>query len=284
MTHLFNGTEPDGNALTAKCGYEMRPPGSHLTKGNGANFHLPLQLDREVANITIPDYIELHMFGACFKSRSGRTCHVGSPLLPFNWNITRMVESSITPVLNELDPRIKAELGKANLEEDVIKGIERKACEGKPKPATVDLLAWGWPLAEWPKPSSLSMGEDGKTTRSTLFQHEHMFDGEIRKGDVTSIPYNVILITMVAGMVFFGIHVLWLLTMGNEDDVQFFPCWLGCVLLGMPFAVLAIVGATLEVVGYGNLGWRENACNIIEYAGTVLRPYWVSDLFPFVVS
>jgi hypothetical protein len=235
-------------------------------------------------NITIPDSIELHVFGACFKSQFGRACHGRTPLLPFNWNITRMVENSITPALTGLDPRIKADLEKVNLKEDAIKEIEHKAGKGKPKPATIDMLAWGWPLAEWPKPSSLSAGEDGRAMRSVLFKHERIFDDEIRKGDVTAVSYNVVLITMVAGIVFSGIRVLWLLFNGLEDEVNFVPCWLGCVFLGMPFAILAILGATIKAVGYGSSGWRENGCNIVEYAATVLRPYWVSNYFTAIVS
>jgi hypothetical protein len=216
------------------------------------------------------------MFGSCFNSHSGRKCHVGNPLLPFNWNITRIVEKSITPTLNGLDPRVKADLVGAFLKEELIKEIAQKVAEANPKPATIDLLAWGWPSVVWPKPSSFSLGDRG-AARSVLLLHERIFDGEVRKGDVTAVPYNVFLITMVAGIVFFGILVLCLIVMGPEDQVNFLPCWLGCVLLGIPFAILAIVGATIEAVGNGGSGWRENRCNIIEYAGMILRPYWVSS-------
>lgn len=267
------------NSPAAKCGYEVRPPGFHLAQFNRTEYgsHRPLKLDRRSLNITIPNSIELHMFGACVNSQFERTCHFGSPVLPFNWNITRIVGRSITPTLTELDPQIRADLEKLKMSQDIIKEIERKAGLGKPKPARIDLLAWGWPKDEWPKPSSLSVDKDGETTRSALFKDGRIFDGEICNGDVTAIPYNVIFLTMVAGIVFFGIYTLWHLFIGPENEVSYGPSWMGCVLLGTPFAILSIIGAVSESVAYGSSGWRENGCNIIEYAGRVLRPYWVSN-------
>jgi hypothetical protein len=210
-------------------------------------------------------------------------CRLGNPFLPLNWNITGIVEKSIAPTLEGLDPKIKAGLLGASLKDDLIEEVSKKAAEANPKPATIDILAWGWPLAVWPKPSSLSTGEKGGATRSVLLLNDRVFDGEVWKGDATSVPYGVFLITIVAGIFFFGILVLFLVTVGPQDQSFFTPCWKGCVILAIPFAILAVVGATMEAVGNGSSGWRENGCNIIQYAGAALRPFWVSRSLSSIV-
>lgn len=193
-----------------------------------------------------------------------------------NWNITRIVEKSIKPTLKGLDPNVTAGLENAALKADLITEVIRKAQQANPNPATIDILAWGWPMAVWPKPSTLSLAGKKGLSRTVLLLHNYVFDGEVRTGDVTSIPYIVLLITMVAAICFAGILVPCLRVMGSKEQVKFVPCWLGCVVLGIPFVVLAIIGPTVEAVSTGASGWEGHGCNLVEYAGAALRPFWVS--------
>lgn len=236
--------------------------------------HRPLRLDRDEANITISDHIELYMFSTCFNGFFGRECHFGNPLLPLNWNITRIVETSIKPTFNGLDEAVKSGLVNAALKEEYVKEINQKVAEANPDPATIDMLGWGWPMPVWPKPSSFSSKKNERLKRTVLMLGQYVFDGEVRTGDVTSTPYSVILITFVAGICFLGILIPCLFVMGSGEQVNYVPCWVGYLSVGVPFAILAIVGASLES---GASGWNANRCTLVQYAGLALRPFWVIE-------
>lgn len=187
------------------------------------------------------------------------------------------METSIKPTFNGLDEVVKSGLVNAALKEEYVKEINQKVAEANPDPATIDMLGWGWPMPVWPKPSSFSSKKNGGLKRTVLLLGQYVFDGEVRTGDVTSTPYNVILITIVAGICFLGILIPCLFVMGSGEQVNYVPCWVGYLSIGVPFAILAIVGASLE---NGASGWNANRCTLVQYAGLALRPFWVIEAYP----
>ncbi|QDS72764.1 hypothetical protein FKW77_004374 [Venturia effusa] len=275
--HVFSGGNYSNRSFIAQnCGYELLPPGSHLASNNASDVgrHRPLRLNRGDANISISGHIELYMFGSCYNGFFGRQCAFGNPLLPLNWNITRIVENSIKPTFNGLDEVVKSELVNAALKEEYVKEISQKVAKANPDPAKIDMLAWGWPMPVWPKPSSFSLSKSEDVKRTVLLLNQHVFDGEVRTGDVTSTYYGVILVAIVAGICILGIIAPFSFSMGPGERVNYVPWWVGYSSVGVPFAVLAIVGISLE---NGVSGWSANRCSIVEHSGSALRPFWIRD-------
>ncbi|TID27244.1 hypothetical protein E2P81_ATG00007 [Venturia nashicola] len=274
--HLFNGVNYNSHSFIARnCRYELLPPGSRVALGNTSDVgrHRPLRLNRDDANITIPDHIELYMFSACYNGVFGRQCHFGTPLLPLNWNITSVVERSIKPTFKGLDDTVQSGLVNAALKEEFVKIINQKVAEANPDPARIDMLGWGWPMVSWPKPSSFFAEKEKGLNRTVLLLDQYIFDGEVRTGNATSTPYSVILLIFVVGICFLGIVSPCLFVMSGVQ-VNYVPCWLGYVGVGVPVATLAIVGVSLE---NGASGWNPTRCALVQYAGLALRPFWVRD-------
>lgn len=213
------------------------------------------------------------MFSTCYNGFFGRQCHFGNPSLPLNWNITHVVERSIKPTFKGLDEIVRNSLVDAALKDEYVKEINRKVAQANPDPATIDMLGWGWPMPVWPKPSSFSAEKKEGLKRTALLLDGHIFDGEVRRGDVTSTPYSVILVGFVVGICFLGVLVPCVFVMSG-GQVNIVPCWAGYLSVGLPFAIIAIVGASLE---NGASGWSANHCALIQYAGVALRPSWVLE-------
>ncbi|KAE9971517.1 hypothetical protein EG328_005524 [Venturia inaequalis] len=273
--HLFSGDYNSNSFIARNCSYELLPPGSDLPSGNTSDVghYRPLRLDRDEANITIPGHIELYMFSSCYNGVFGRQCYLGDPLLPLNWNITRVVERSIKPTFKGLDDTIESGLINAALKSDFVKEINQKVAEANPDPATIDLLGWGWPMTTWPKPSSFSATKKEGLDRTVLLLNQYIFDGEIRTGNVTSAPYSIVLLIFVAGICFLGIATPCLSVMSG-GQFNYLPSRLGYLGVGVLFAVVAVVGVSLE---NGASGWNPTRCALVEYTGLALRPFWIRD-------
>lgn len=216
------------------------------------------------------------MFSSCYDGYFGRECHFGNPLLPLNWNITRVVERSIKPTFKGLDNNLQSGLVNAALKKEFLKEINQKVAEANPDPATIDMLGWGWPMTVWPKPSSVFSEKNEDLNRTVLLLDQYIFDGDIQTGNVTSTTYSILLLISVAGICFLGIVAPYLFVT-HEGQASHAASWSGYLGVGVSIAILAIVGVSLK---NGASSWSPTRCVLVQYSGLVLRPFWVIESCP----